>query len=160
MLARLRSIVEAVTRRRRFEDAMDDEMRFHLDAQTDELVRAGVPRDEASRRARVAFGTVMGAKERCRQARGLQALDELRQDVRYGLPSTMRSPGFAAAAIFSLALGIGANAGIFSILKAAVVDALMFRDPDRLVMIWSTPPQHPETMQTMAVPEYLALSER
>ena len=73
---------------------------------------------------------------------------------------SIRSPGFAAAAICSLALGIGANAGIFSVLKAAVADSLMFREPDRLVMIWSTPPQHRETMQTMAVPEYLALSEQ
>src|SRR6185503_4997553 len=160
LLARLRSFATALSRRRHFEAGMDDEMRFHLDAQADDLVRAGVPPAEARRRARLAFGTLDGAKEDCRRARGLQALDELRQDVGYGIRSMRRSPGFAAAAIGSLALGIGANAGVFSVLKAAAGDSLMFRDPDRLVMIWSTPPQHPETMQNVAVPEYIALAEQ
>src|SRR5712691_3628462 len=146
LLARIRSFTAALWRRRHFEADMDDEMRFHLDAQIDDLVRTGVPREEARRRARLAFGTIAGAKEDCRQVRGLQTLDELRQDVGYGVRSMFRSPGFAAAAVCSLALGIGANAGVFSVLKAAVADSLMFRDPDRLVMIWSTPPPHAETM--------------
>ena len=160
LLARLRSLAAALSRRRHFEADMNDEMRFHLDAQVDDLVGAGVPPAEARRRARMAFGTVDGAKDDCRQARGLQALDQLRQDVGYGVRSMLRSPGFTAAAVCSLALGIGANAGVFSVLKAAVADSLMFREPGRLVLIWSTPPQHPETTQTMAIPEYLALAEQ
>ena len=90
LLARLRSFTAALRRRRHFEAGMDEEMRFHLDAQADDLVRAGAPLAEARRRARLAFGTIDGAKEDCRQARGLRALDELRQDVGYGVRSMIR----------------------------------------------------------------------
>ena len=77
MLARLRSFLAAWTRRARFEDALGEEVRFHLEACTEELVRAGVPRREAERRARVQFGSIQSAKDDCRGARGLRLADEL-----------------------------------------------------------------------------------
>ena len=82
MLSRLRSFLTAWTRRELFEDALDEEVRFHLAAYTEDLIRSGVPRREASRRARIHFGSIESAKDDCRQARGLRLADECRQDLR------------------------------------------------------------------------------
>ncbi len=81
MLSRPRSLLAAWTRRDRFEDVLDEEVRFHLEACTAELVRAGVPRREAARRARVQFGSIERAKDECRRARGLRLADELERTM-------------------------------------------------------------------------------
>jgi predicted permease len=160
MFASLRSWFAAMRRRDRFETGMDEEMRFHLQEQIEDLIRAGVPPAEAHRRARLAFGAVDAAKADCRRARGLQFFDEVRQDLAYAVRSLSRTPGFAAGAIISIALGLGANVAIFTVLKATLQHSLMFREPDRLVVIWSTPPQHPEVNQTVSIPEYAYLARQ
>ena len=111
MLSRLRSFLTAWTRRERFEDALDDEVRFHLEACTEELVRSGIPRREAARRARVQFGSIEGAKDDCRRARGLRLADELEQimtNTRLALRMLLKTPLVTSVAIVSLAMGIGA----------------------------------------------------
>src|SRR6266540_587968 len=95
--------------RKRFEDEMDDELRFHLEARAADLERSGLTRQEALRRARIEFGSLDASKEECRQAWGFQRIDELRADLRLTFRTMLRNPGFAAAGILSLALGIGAN---------------------------------------------------
>jgi predicted permease len=135
MLNRLRSIVNAIVHRARFEDGMTDEMRFHLDAYADDLVATGVPRAEAKRRARLEFGGVERVKEECRRARGLRVFDELRQDLHYATRLMARSPGFTAAAVMSLALGIGANTGIFSLVEALLLRQLPVPHPDELIVL-------------------------
>ena len=92
MVNRLRSLGAVLVRRGRFEDAMRDELQFHIEAYADDLVAAGVPRAEAERRARVEFGGSERVKEECRQARGLRLLDEVRQDVRYAVRSMAKTP--------------------------------------------------------------------
>src|SRR5262245_52155285 len=116
LFRRLRSLIDVLLRRDRFESTMSDEIQFHLDACVEDLMRSGIPRDEAVRRARVQFGGVERTKDECRQARGLRFIDELRQDVKYGLRSLWRTPSFAAVVIVTLALGIGGNTAIFSVL--------------------------------------------
>ena len=117
----------ALFRRRELERELDDEVRFHLELETDKLVTQGLPRAEAMRRARLAFGSVEGIKEDSRGVRGISVVDIVMQDVQYALRGIRRRPAFSAAVILTLALGIGANATMF-----AVTDRVMFRAPTML----------------------------
>ena len=130
MLSRLRSFVDIVLRRDRFERQMREEMQQHLELRSADLEREGLPRAEALRRARLEFGGIDSAKDDCRQARGVRLLDELTQDVRYAWRLMTRTPGFTAAAILSLALGIGANTAIFSLIDAVLMRTLPLADVD------------------------------
>ena len=124
-----------IFRRTRFESDMDAEFQAHLEAYADDLVRRGFDRAEAERRARIEFGGVPVIKEDCRQAWGLRGLDELSADVRLTLRTLRHNPGFAAVAILSLALGIGANTAIFGLLDAVMLRLLPVRDPASLVFV-------------------------
>jgi hypothetical protein len=105
-LAQLRSFATNLWRRRGFESSMTDEMRFHMNADTEDLVRRGPPQEEAERRARIQFGGVERVREECRQAFGLRWIDELSGDLQYAARMLRRNPTFAAVAIFSLGLAI------------------------------------------------------
>ena len=125
MLSRLGSFLSAMTQRQHFESSLDEEVRFHLDAYADDLIRSGIPRAEAMRRARLRFGSVERAKDDCRRARGLRLGDELLacwSDTRAGIRALARTPGFAVAAILTLALAVGINTAIY-----ALIDAVLFR---------------------------------
>src|SRR5688572_2626912 len=104
----MRKIWQALWNRRRFENDMADEMKFHLDAVAADLERAGHSKAEALRLARVQLGAVEHYKEECRQARGLRSIDELRLDLLYAVRGLGRNRVFAAIAILTLTLGIGA----------------------------------------------------
>ena len=127
ILSDLRFRLRAILQRDAMERELDDELRFHIERETEKYVRAGMVPEAALRKARIEFGGVTRFKEETRDARGITVLDTIVQDLRYGLRGLRSKPAFTAAIVITLGLGIGANAAMFGI-----VDRLMFRAPARL----------------------------
>jgi hypothetical protein len=136
VLTELRSTIRALFHRARFENAMDEELRFHIRARVDDLVDSGVIRAEAERRAHLEFGGIEITKDHCREARGLRLIDDIRQDLRYAWRTLVKSPAFTTVAILTLALGIGAVTIIYSVVYNVVIDPLPYKDADRLVNVF------------------------
>lgn len=137
---RLRSLFRSA----QADQELDDELRDHLERKTAEYVAKGMAPEEARRRARLDLGGVEKVKEECRDARRVNWIQDLIQDLRYGLRMLRKSSGFAATAIFTLALGIGANTAIFSILDAAILKPLPVKDPHSLLIVEWINPTFPE----------------
>ncbi len=141
MLKRLCSLFRVLKSRRDFEQGMAEELGFHVEQYTDDLVRSGISPQEAARRARIDFGGLNSVQEDCREARGLHPFDELARDLRYAARLLRKTPGFTATALVTVAVCLGANLTIFAAIDSILLRPLPFPDADRLVTVYNTYPK-------------------
>ena len=132
---RLRSLVRSLLRRDRVEQELDEELRLHLEFEIEAGVERGLSRDDARQAAMRRLGGIELRKEECRDTWRISFVDDVRQDVRYALYASRKSPAFATVAIASLSLGIGANTAVFSLMDALLIRPLPVAQPDRLALV-------------------------
>jgi predicted permease len=146
-------------RRGKFDRELDVEIRFHIESRVAELVESGMTEAEAITKARREFGSGAISQEDSRSAWQFGWLEDLLADLRYAARSFLHSPTFAAAAIGCLALGIGANTLIFTLVDSVLLRKLPYSDPDRLVAVWFTPPNQPDQKMGTNSGAYFTLRE-
>src|SRR5262249_50630487 len=135
MTKRFTAAWRALFRKETLAGEMDEEMRFHIDMETRKLMERGLSLEEARTRALLAFGGIVKHKEEALEAAGTRWIETLFQDVRWALRSLRKNPGYTAAAAVTLALGIGANVAIFSVVHAVFLQALPYGGGERLVRL-------------------------
>lgn len=142
-IARVRSWWHVIAHSPHVAAEVETELQFHIDSYAADLMQRGMPPDQAARQARIELGRVDVQKEKHREAIGLRPLDEIGADLRYGLRSLWKNPGFSTIAILSLALGIGATTAMFSLIYAALLHPFPYAGADRIVNPRVIDEQHP-----------------
>jgi predicted permease len=135
MLEDLRIRLRSLLRPGIVERGLDDELRFHLERQIEKYTKDGMEAEQATRRAKVEFGGLDQVRQNCREARGVTFVETLVQDIRFALRGFVRNPGFTLVAVLTLALGVGANTAIFSVINAVMFRTLPVRQPEQLVQV-------------------------
>ena len=136
LLYRLRALIH----RREMDAEVDDELRHHIERETEKYRRAGFTPDDAARRANLALGGREQIKQQSRDSRGTKFIEDLLQDLHYAMRSFAKTPGLTALIVLSLAIGIGANTAIFSVTSTLLLKPLPYPNPDRLAILWLRSP--------------------
>lgn len=147
-------------RRAEIERELDEEYAAHIDLATADNVARGMTPEEARRRALVSFGGRDAAKELHRESRSLPGMSALARDIRYAWRMMMRSPVFTAVVVTTLAVGIGANTAVFSVVHAVLLEPLPYPDADRLAVLWTRQPQLGTDRQRLSYPLLTHWSEQ
>jgi predicted permease len=151
--ARLR--LRSLCRRPNIDFELEAELRFHLDQLIEENISSGMPPEEARRAAQRTIGGIAQYKEECRDMRRVNFIEDLVQDVRYTIRSLAKSPGFTGVVVATLALGIGANTAIFTIVHGVMLRPLDYPKPDQLMYLTAESPAIGSTRNPLSAPEYL-----
>ncbi|HEY1901193.1 MAG TPA: ABC transporter permease [Terracidiphilus sp.] len=140
MLSDLLYRLRAVFHRKAVDVELDEELRFHLDREAEKYRQMGASEEDAVRRARMVLGGPEQVRQQCREARGTKLLEDLIQDLRYGVRMLKRSPRTTVMIVLSLAIGIGANTAIFSVTSTLLLKPLPYANADRLAILWLRSP--------------------
>jgi predicted permease len=159
MLSELVFRLRAVFRRHTVEQELDDELRFHFEREVEKLARSGLTQQEASRRARLAVGGMDLAKEECREARGVSAIETAIQDLRYAMRGMRRSPLFTVAAVLTLGFGTGAISTVFTLANTLFFRELPVDRPEGVVFVQATR-RHGEMAGWVDYPDYAHFRDR
>ena len=138
MLSDLHFRLRALLHRPAVEQELDDELRFHIEQEALKYQRSGIERNEAIRRARIALGGVSQVAEHCRDARGTNLFENFLRNLRYGIRALRSTPSFTVVALLSLAIGIGANTAVFTVVNATLLRSLAVDNPDALISLYSS----------------------
>jgi predicted permease len=159
-LIRIRLRLSALFRREALDRDLDDELAFHLVMREQQNRRRGIPADEARYAARRQFGIYMQTKERTREMWTFISLEEILRDIRIGCRLLRKSPGFTVIAVLTLALGIGANSAIFSVVNAILLRPLPYPNPERLVRIWESSLKEDDPRNVVSPGNFIAWRDR
>jgi putative ABC transport system permease protein len=167
MLTRLRLLLRAKLASDEVEADIEDELRYHLEMRTREYRSRGIPEPSARELARERFGDLRTVRRECRRLsmlaptrKGDSPMTAIPRDVSHALRSFAKTPGFTLVVLLTLALGVGANTAIFSVVEGVLLRPFPFRDPDRLVRVWENDRIRGTTREGFSLPDFVDLAER
>src|SRR5713226_5175499 len=158
-MLKIASFLRNIFRKKRMEQDLDDEIRFFLETTAQNQMASGMSEDEARRAARLQLGTVDSLKDSVRDIRTGAMVERIWQDFRYACRALRNKPAFTAVAVLVLALGIGANSAIFSLINAVLLKPLAVTKPRELVGLYSRDTKNPDAWRAFSHPNYLDIRD-